>query len=52
MIKELKMMIGTLIWNTAESLGFSLGKLAPTIFGWMIGVKGVRVDAEEQEKEN
>ena len=36
----MKKRIGSLIWNTSEALNLPLGKLAPIVFGWMIGSKG------------
>lgn len=47
---KFKRLIGTLIWNTKEALGISLGKFAPIVFGWMIGAKGVRVDKKREEQ--
>jgi hypothetical protein len=32
--------IATIIWNTKEYFGISLGRFAPICFGWMIGAKG------------
>lgn len=31
--------LGSCIWNTSERLHMSLGRLAPIVFGWMIGSK-------------
>lgn len=31
--------IASCIWNTSEYLEIPLGRFAPTVFGWMIGVK-------------
>jgi len=42
--KNIKMDIGAAIWNTSERLRIPLGKYAPIVFGWMMGVKGERVD--------
>lgn len=36
--------IGWFIWNSAELFHIRLGRLAPIIFGWMIGCKGIEVD--------
>jgi len=43
-MKNLKMRVGTFIWNLSEA-GYlpPLGRLAPIIFGWMIGSKGKRI---------
>ena len=38
--KSIKMEVGRVIWNTSETLNIPLGKYAPKVFGWMIGVKG------------
>lgn len=32
-------LIGSCIWNTSENLNIPLGRFAPIVFGWMIGVK-------------
>jgi hypothetical protein len=32
--------LGSCIWNTSEYLHIPLGRFAPIVFGWMIGVKG------------
>lgn len=29
--------LGSCIWNTSEKLHIPLGKLAPIVFGWMLG---------------
>ena len=34
----------TLLWNFSEWSGMGLGRFAPIIFGWMIGVKGKKVE--------
>lgn len=39
MIKKLAYMI----WRGAEYFNINLGRLAPTIFGLMIGRKGVKI---------
>ncbi len=44
----IKRLIGRLIWNFSESFHISLGNHAPTIFGWMIGAKGKRIDDEQR----
>jgi hypothetical protein len=36
--------IGKLIWNFSEYFNFPLGKFAPTVFGWMIGRKGKKIN--------
>lgn len=43
-MKQIKKLVGRIIWDTSEALGISLGKAAPVIFGWMIGSKGHRVN--------
>ena len=35
--------VASCIWNISENLKISLGRFAPTIFGWMIGSKGKRM---------
>jgi hypothetical protein len=35
--KYILQLIGSYIWNASEYLEIPLGKLAPIIFGWMIG---------------
>lgn len=37
-------LLGRIIWEVSEYLHINLGKYAPTVFGWMIGKKGVRRD--------
>ena len=44
----IKRLIGRLIWNFSESFHISLGNHGPTIFGWMIGAKGKRIDNEQR----
>lgn len=34
--------IATMLWNTAERLHVDLGKMAPVVFGLMIGAKNGR----------
>jgi hypothetical protein len=43
----IKRFIGKLVWNFAETYHISLGNLGPTIFGWMVGVKGKKVRENE-----
>lgn len=39
--------IGSIIWNTSETLNIPLGFMAPIVFGWMIGVKKNRVNKKK-----
>jgi hypothetical protein len=32
--------VASCIWNISENLDIPLGRLAPIVFGWMIGSKG------------
>jgi len=36
-------LIGSLIWDTSETLKIPLGKFAPRVFNWMMGSKGKRM---------
>jgi hypothetical protein len=36
-------LIGSLIWNTSESLNIPLGSFAPIVFGWMVGSKSTKI---------
>ena len=47
----IKRFIGKLIWDFAETFHISLGNLGPTIFGWMVGVKGKRIAQRHMDKE-
>ncbi len=47
----IKKIIGTVLWDLSERLGFSLGRYAPMIFGWKIGCKAVRVRPDKDGDE-
>jgi len=38
----MKKLIGKIIWELSELFEVGLGKYAPTVFGWMIGSKGLK----------
>jgi hypothetical protein len=42
--KNIKRFIGVIIWNFCETMRIDVGRLAPIIFGWMIGSKGKRIN--------
>jgi hypothetical protein len=43
-IREIKMFIGETLWNASEAkLIPPLGRLAPVMFGWMIGCRGKKM---------
>lgn len=44
---RLLQIIGSGIWNASESLHIPLKGFAPIVFGWMIGVKGVKIEDDE-----
>ena len=39
-MRRVKKFIGSEIWYISESFNISLGRFAPIVFGWMVGVKG------------
>lgn len=40
----MKFSIWAFIWETSELTGIPLGRLAPYVFGKMIGSKGVKIE--------
>lgn len=42
-----KRLVGTIIWNLSELLNIPLGRSAPKVFGWMIGIEGKRMNEEK-----
>jgi hypothetical protein len=40
--------IGKLIWNLSEYFNIPLGNFAPTVFGWMIGSKGKKINEDNK----
>jgi hypothetical protein len=40
---EVKSWLALELWLFCERFGLSLGRFAPTVFGWMVGAKGKRV---------
>lgn len=50
MFRKIRRKIATTIWNLSESLNIPLGKLAPFIFGEMIGCKGCKIKSKKVRK--
>jgi hypothetical protein len=40
--------LGWIIWNISEYLYLPLGKLAPIVFGWMIGHGGKKLNTQNK----
>ena len=41
-------MFGSWLWRLSECYGFSLGRFAPVVFGWMIGAHRKRQQEAEE----
>ena len=47
-MNKIKKWVGKEIWIFCEMFHIPLGRLAPIVFGWMIGCKGRKVKDEQK----
>lgn len=47
---KIRQRIAKEIWDFCEFYNLPLGRLAPHVFGWMVGCKGKRIDNRKDHR--